>query len=146
MLYPHLRSRGVEEGVAGPIIFKANLKIEVEANKRVYKLEENSPVERAYMVGLHVTKAGTIVDETKTQAAGAIFDSAYLEIMVNTTKVLMNLYLHQVAYANEQGRPYYLYLPGRINLSESSLIVPKNDTIAANTVFELQVDYAKPKS
>lgn len=145
MLYQHLRSRGVAEGVAGPVIYKANLIIPISANVSKYKVEENSPIERAFLVGLYVTDPGVQVDETNTQATGDIFNSAYLEIMVNTLKVVTNLYLHQIKKANDQGRPYYLYLPGRINLSESRLIVPKNDTIAANTVIELQTDYAKPK-
>ena len=145
MLYNHLRGKGFVETQLGPVIWSSNIIVEIQANKDDYKLEENSPVERQFAAGLRVTEPGAIVSQTKTNAAGDIHNSAYFILRVDTDVVIGKLYLHQILRDNNNGRPFYLLLPGRINLSESSLIIPKNDTIAADTVIEFQVEYAKLK-
>lgn len=143
MIYSHLIGKGFSEGPAGPIVFRQNVEIPLTANQQEYKIEENSPVESNIMVGLWVTEAGAKTSSTYTQATGDIFNGLVLELQNQQQIVLKKIPATHIKKANDQGRPFYVYLPGPVNLSESTVSAYKNDTIAANTVFEFQVEYAK---
>lgn len=143
MYYSQLANKGFQRGRAGAIVYQANISVNLEANKPDYNLEENSPVERNTVVGLWVTEPGAKTSQSKTQAAGAIFNSAVLIVRVEESDVIKKLYFHQVKKANDQGHPFYLSLPGNINLSESKVEVYDNSGIAADTVLEFQVNYVK---
>ena len=143
MIYSHLKNRGFKEGPAGPVVFRQNISIALTANQQEYNVEENSPVERNSMVGLWVTEPGSKTSSTYTQAAGDIFNGLVIELQHQQTAVLKKIPAAQIKQANDQGRPFYVFLPGPVNLSESKVSAYKNDTIAANTVFEFQVEYCK---
>ncbi|MEM1215499.1 MAG: hypothetical protein AAGJ82_07435, partial [Bacteroidota bacterium] len=88
------------------IVRRVNIKVPLEANKSTYAIEENSPLERNFPLGLWVTKPGTKVNQNKTQVAGAIFDSAYIILRNQETNILTKLPFEQVRLANEQGLPF----------------------------------------
>lgn len=142
MVYNHLKGKGFEEGPSGVVIQSANISIPITTGTREYPLEERSSVERNFLVGFWVTAAGAKTGELTTQAAGTIFNGVALNLRVEQT-VIAKIYAHQIQKANDQGRPYYVHLPGRVNLSETTIEVNDNAGIAANTVFEFQAEYAQ---
>jgi len=141
MIYQHLNQYSVAKGAFGPKVLQSNIVISLATNKNKYKVEENSPVEQSLAVGLWATIPGALVDETNTQAATAVLNTAYLVIRRKSQETYQKISFEQIRAANAQGRPYYLYMDGPINLSESVIIVPNNAAIVANEVIELQVDY-----
>lgn len=143
-MYPFLRRSPVQTNPLGmPVVRTVNIKIEVQTGKSDYTIEENSPLERNYGIGLWVTKPGAKIDQTKTQVDGAIFDAAYIILRQQEANILFKLPFEHIRLANAQGRPYPISLPGPINLSESTIVLPENSGIAANTCLEFQVDYVK---
>lgn len=143
--YLHLRSRGFQEGPTGPVVYRSSIIVPLIADQREYNPEEKSTVERNIAVGLWVADPGSQVTEAYTQAAAAVFNSAWLNLRVAETDVVRKVYFHQIKKCNDQGRPFYLHLPAGINLSESQIEVANNSAIAADTVLEFQVDYLKIK-
>ncbi len=143
MIYSHLANRGFYEGPAGPVVYRQNISIPLIQDQQEYKIEENSPVERNLMVGIWVTEAGAKTSATYTQASGDIFNGLVIELQNQQNVILKKIPATQIKQANDQGRPFYVFLPGPVNLSESTVHAYKNDTIAANTVFEFQVEYVK---
>lgn len=141
MFYEYLNRYNVQKSVLGAKIFKSNIVVPVKQGKRSYRIEENSPVENSMVVGFWITKRGVKVDETYSQITGDVFDSAYLVLRKGSTEVYQKLPLELIRLANEQGRPFHVNLHGEINLSESTIQIPKNDTISADQVIEFQVDY-----
>lgn len=140
---PHLHK--VETNKLGqPVVRRVNLKVPVTDGVSTYMIEENSPIERNYPLGLWVTKAGVKIDQTKTQIATAQLDAAFIILRNQEANILSKLPFEHVRLANEQGRPYPVYFPGPINLSESTIELPESTGIAANTVLEFQIDYIKP--
>jgi hypothetical protein len=145
MTYNHLKGNPfLEQGITGAIVNSTNIIIPVAAGTSKYKLEENSPVERNIMVGLHVTLAGQKVDQTNTQISGNNFNSAYLIIKQRQTDAFDKISLERIRKANDFGRPYYVELKGPVNLSETVLMVPNSTGIAADSVVEIQVDHVRP--
>jgi hypothetical protein len=143
-MYPFLNNRPVEMNVLGlPVERRVNIKVELTANQLDYTIEENSPLERHFPVGLWVTLPGQKVNQVKTQAAGNIFNSAYLVLRHQEANIMVKVPFEQIRLANANGRPFYMNMPGPVNLSESTLVVPDNAGIAANTVLEFQVEYVK---
>jgi hypothetical protein len=142
MVY-NIKAGVYEEAAAGPVIYMTNVQVLLALNQREYQLEERSTLERNHMVGLYVTKPGTVLESGKTQAAGSVLDSAHLTLRVGTTDVVRRLYLHQIRAANDQGRPYLVSLPDAINLRESTLEVMDDANIVANTVIEFQAAYVR---
>lgn len=143
MHYLHLNKKIFQEGPAGAVVYRTSITVPVVAGQRNYQLEENSPLERNIMVGLWVTEQGVKTGDNTTQVVTAIFNSCALTIRVQESDVVKKIYAHQIKAANDFGRPFYVYLPGRINLSESSLEIFNNAGILANDVFEFQADYVK---
>lgn len=144
MQYLHLRNKGrYQEGPTGPVVYRTNITVPVTANQREYNLEENSPLERNILVGLWVTEQGVKTGDNTTQVVTAIFNSCALTLRVQESDVVKKIYAHQIKAANDQGNPFYVYLPGRINLSESKLEIYNNAGILANDVFEFQAEYVK---
>lgn len=131
------------EGANGPVLFLANVLTSLVADQREYQLEERSTLEKNHMVGLYVTKPGTVLESGKTQATGSAFQSAHLTFRVGTTDIMKRVYLHQIQAANDNGRPYLVSLPEAVNLRESVLQVMDDSNIAANTVIEFQAVYVK---
>lgn len=124
-------------------MYRTNITVPVTAGQREYQLEENSPLERNILVGLWVTEQGVKTGDNTTQVVTAIFNSAALTIRVQESDVVKKVYAHQIKAANDQGLPFYVFLPGRINLSESKLEIFNNAGILANDVFEFQAEYVK---
>jgi len=143
MEYIHLRGKGFQEGPAGPVIYRANVMVPLTANVQDYQVEENSPIERNYLVGLWVTDPAVSVSGGNSVAASTIFNSIALTFRVEESDVVRKVYAHQIKKANDNGKPYYLFLPGRINLSETTIECFNNSSIPASTVFEFQAEYAK---
>lgn len=143
MFYPHLRGRGFKETSTGPVIYKGNISIALKAGQTEYSIEEKSPIERNYLVGLWITPVGAKTGASTTQVTQAILDSIVLIFRVDDSDVYRKLPLGQVLKCNDNGRPFYVSLPGRVNLSESMIKVFDNAAIVAGTVLEFQVDYAK---
>lgn len=144
MNYLHLNNKPVEKGILGPVVRRANIKIILAAGTSTYQIEQKSKVERAYMVGIWATLPGAQVDATRTNAAGSIFNSAYLVLMVRSDEQSEKIPFEQIRLANAQGKPYYLNMKDAVNLSESSVEIPDNSGIAANTVLEFQIDFCYP--
>lgn len=142
-MYHNVKPGLFMEGANGPVNFQANIQVSLVPNQREYQLEERSTLENNHMVGLFVTLPGTVVETGKTQAAGAVFNSAHLTFRVGTTDITRRLYLHQILAANESGCPFEISLPDAINLRESTLHVMDDGNIAANTVIEFQAVYLK---
>jgi len=132
------------ESPSGPVTYKANVSVDLVANQQEYQIEERSPIERNFMVGLWVTKQGVATGINTTQAATAILDSIAITIRVEESDVVRKIYVHQIQAANDFGKPFYVTLPGPVNLSESKVECFNNSGIGANTVFEFQIDYLKP--
>jgi len=57
--------------------------------------------------------------------------------------VVTHLYLSQILACNETGDPYEISLPGRITMSDSTLVVQDPTGIADNIVLELQIEYVR---
>jgi len=131
------------EGANGPVLFMANVQTALVTDQREYQLEERSTLEKNHMVGLYVTKAGTVLESGKTQASGAVLQSAHLTFRVGTTDIMQRVYLHHIQAANDNGRPYIVSLPEAVNLRESKLEVMDDANIGANTVIEFQAVYVK---
>lgn len=131
------------EGANGPALFQANVQVALQADEREYQLEERSVLERNHMIGLYVTKPGTVVETGKTQASGAVFDSASITLRIGTTEIMRRIYFHHILAANEAGCPYEVSLPDSVNLRESVLEIRDDGNIQANTVLEFQVVYVK---
>lgn len=142
-MYANLKPGMFIEGANGPATFQANVQVPLVTDEREYQLEERSVLEKNDMIGLYVTKPGTVVETGKTQANGSVFDSAALTLRIGTTDIMRRVYLHQILAANEAGCPFEVSLPGPINLRESVLEVRDDANIVANTVIEFQVVYVK---
>lgn len=143
MYYPYLRGRGFQETPAGVVIYKANVTVPVAAGQRLYKLEENSSIERNYIVGLWLTEPGANTGESTIQLDATRLNSAALILRVEETDVAKKIPLSHIKACNDQGTPYYVSLNGRINFSESTLVLNNNAGIAVGTVVEIQIDYPK---
>ena len=143
MAYNHLRGRGFKEGNSGINVYSVPITIDLVANQDRYQFEEKSRLERNYTIGVWGVNAGTETSLTKTVAAQAILDSAYINIRQDQETIIEKLYLSNILKANAEGKPYELNIDGPINLSESELVVNDPANIVADTVIELVFDYAK---
>ena len=126
--------------------FTTDIIIPLEADKEEYILEDKVRLVRAKVVGLRVEElVGTYVKNNLTIPALTIFDSATLTLRSGETTVLLeNLPLRQIAKANSNGFDYEVR-GGYVNFKESELKVHKNDTIVANTALKIIIKYVKPR-
>lgn len=122
--------------------------IPIKEGKRINKVREQSSAERNFVVGVWVdapTDAPQKLDENYEVLTRAAFDSAYLSLRINTTDVYEQVSLRHIEQCNAQGKPYYVQLPKRINLSDSKIEVMNSDATQANAAVGLRFDYLIPK-
>lgn len=144
MFYNHLKGAPVEMNDLGPQVRQESITMKLTADVAQYDIEEKSNVERNLLVGLWVYPAGRKIDQTYSSPTAAVLESAQLRLRHQTTDIYSNIPLEHVLRCNEQGRPYYVSLPGSVNLSDSSLYVADSGSIGANTAIRLQADFIKP--
>lgn len=140
-MYDNIRKGVFLEGPNGPARYRTNIVVPLTENVREYQLEERATIENNFLVGIWVTKPGTVIEGGKTTASGAVLDSAFLTLRVGTSDVMRKVYLHQILAVNEAGFPYEVSIPGRVNLVESYLSVTNDASIVADTAIEFQVDF-----
>ena len=144
-MYTNIPKNTYEDGPNGPVIHKANIITPLVTDSNEYQLEEKSRLERNQMVGLWATKPGALVKGNLRQLNTPVWESAYLTIVVEQTQVLEKIPFEHIRKANENGLPYMISLPGRVNLSESKITVADSANIPANVVIEFQADFVKTR-
>ncbi|MTB53896.1 hypothetical protein [Lewinella sp. W8] len=143
MAYENIVRGAYKEGANGPAIWRENIIVPLKNPIKDYRLEERSTVEGHHAVGLYVTPPGVTLRDGSTVAAAAIFNTAYLVLRNGSDEVITHLYLSQILAANEAGCPFEISLPGKITMSDSSLVVQDGPNVQADTVLEIQIEYVR---
>jgi hypothetical protein len=143
MSYEKIPRGAYKEGANGPAIWRENIIVPVNSRVKDYRLEERSTVEGHHAVGLWVTPPGIKLRDGSTVAAAANFNTAYITLRNGTDEVVTHLYLSQILACNEAGEAFEISLPGKITMSDSTLVVQDPTGILDNIVLELQIEYVR---
>ncbi|MEM6379061.1 MAG: hypothetical protein AAF705_12670 [Bacteroidota bacterium] len=149
MNYSHLQALGnFESGQTGIKVNQASIIIPLKANQSEYNIEERSSVENNHVVGIYVTAPEATpqkISLSKTLPAAEIWNSIVLELRKDQEVVLERIPFTDIKKANDNGKPYYVQLGGKVNLSESKVLAFKNDTIVDGTAVDIRFDFVKLK-
>ncbi len=147
--YSHLDKSLFHSGPSGVIVRSADIIVDLSTGKSDYALREKSNVERNNLVGLWVNAPQATpqpATETQTIVSRPVFNAAYLTLRVETNEVIERIPLRRIEECNLQGKPYYVSIGEKVNLSESKIYIANSASITANEVIELTADYVIPRT
>lgn len=128
-------------------VFWTSSIIPLESNNPEYNLEDKVRLVGQKVVGLRVEEPASpqqFVTQIQRITTQEVFDSAKLSLRNDTDVIMEKFPLRQIAKDNERGITTTIHAAS-INWKESTLYVPKNDSIAANEVIVIYIAYVKEK-
>jgi hypothetical protein len=120
------------------------LSIATAANETEFKFEDKSVVEDRRVVGLWVRTGGKarngadLINED-------VFNSSFLDLYENETKVVAGLPLANIKKANDNGEAFELNF-GKIDIHESVVFISNEAAIVPGEMIEIQFHYLKERN